>query len=200
MRIAVVLCASVLAASAGLTLAQEQPDGVEPLAPIEEVRHVYPVGFPPVYSSRAVGTVYNNGGEAGTNTSGTTLGNPSWGDEQDFSVGPWSTAATRLATELIVWVQSSGAACPTTPVVETQPYDILVDFWADADHDYTLNPMTTGTPLASLRVSVVGTCGVQTGWIVNLTGLPGGGLLIPTSQVFICSVQKPLIDRGSPTP
>ena len=189
-------CAAALLLGAAATV-NAQIVVPEPVVANEEMREVYPVGYPPAtYSSRAVGVVYNNGGDANTNSNATTLGVTSWGDEMDFSVGPWANSPTRLATQLIVWVQSSGTLCPTVPTPATQAYDILVDFWADADHDYNTDPMTSGTPLASLRVAVTATCGIQTGWIVNLTGLPGGGVLIPSNQVFI---QYRLVEPGTET-
>jgi hypothetical protein len=171
-----------LAVVAGLAQAQVM---VMPASPTEELQYVHPVGYPPSggYSSRDIGVVYNNGGLANTSTNGLAyIGLVSWGDEMVFDNGPWAGVGTRLATELIVWVQSSGTNCPAGT---TQQFDILVDFFADADHDYTLNPMITGDPLASFRVAVTGTCGVQTGFVVNLTGLPDGGVLIPSDAVFI---------------
>jgi len=171
-----IACAAALLSSCG---AFAQSGDLTPLAPVEEIRTAYPMGYPPGYSSRVVGTVYNNGGDAGTNTNGVALGTSSWGDEMDFSVGPWATAGTRLATTIRVWIQ---ATCTAPPA----PYDLLIDFWADANHDYNTDPMVTGTPLASLRVQgLTGTCGVQSGWDINLTGLPGGGVSIPSNAVFI---------------
>jgi len=164
-----------------------------PLATTEEVRNVYPLGYPPSpYGSRAIGTVYNNGGDAGTNTNGVALGTASWGDEMDFSVGPWATAPTRLATSIIVWIQ---ATCTTAPA----PYDLLIDFWADSSHDYTTDPMIAAgaTPLASLVVAnLQNTCGVSTGFNIALTGLPGGGVSIPSNAVFI---QYRIVEPGTTT-
>jgi hypothetical protein len=187
------IAATLLAPVAGVC---GQSVDVVPASPIEELREVYPVGYPPRdgYSSRAIGTVYNNGGEANTNTNGLAyIGMSSWGDEMRFDSGPWAGVGTRLATEVIVWIQSSGVNCPTGT---TQQYDILVDMYADADHDYTANPMLINTPLASFRVAVNATCGVQTGWIVNLTGAPGGGVLIPSNAVFI---KYRLVEPGTET-
>jgi hypothetical protein len=186
---------AALVMSAGLAQAQV----VVPASPVEEMQYVHPAGYPPAggYSSRAIGVVYNNGGLANTNTNGLAyIGMVSWGDEMVFNNGPWASVPTRLATELIVWVQSSGANCPTTTPPTQQQFDILVDLYADADHDYTLNPMLSGTPLASLRVPATGTCGVQTGFVVNLTGLPGGGVLIPSDTLFI---KYRLVEPGTET-
>jgi len=149
-----------------------------------------PIGFPahPTaggYTPRMVSTVYDNYTNVFANGSSTHLGMTSMILEDiSFVPGPWATRTGRLITEVSFGVQIE------TTIGGSE--DILLVFWGESDFDLQgfsgpgTNMINPGAaPLAVARFDPSGLLQFYWRLTSDLSGLPGGGVLVPDGDTRI---------------
>ncbi len=185
----------VTAALSILTLAGTAVADIDDVRPLPSqtrtLSGLYPVGFPPARELNEVTQVvfdnYTGVVSPANNAFGGILGQGGVNtvDDLNFDPGPWGAAfqGTRLATSMGLYAGLGSSQAD--PLVDC---DIVFDIFNANQLDYTnVNGMLSGTYATRAIIPIRN---VLPGFgnnidIINLTGLPGGGILFPSSSVAV---------------